>query len=682
MTTRKFERTKRGRLLHQITSFMPYVAVILGLLCTILMAAVLKTSEQGRTKDNFLIDADNRYKLVKDAFSGISHQVNALGRYLESTQNISETGFKQFARTSISSERVIAYMLLDLEKGQAENVELRSLIKYSTLAVGIELLDSSLNSILSSPKTKSKLLEAIKQKTMLALATSANEQNNDPILVYCCPVLENSVLFRPSVDLLTEADKEKNPPFMIMAFVNIANLVRSKIHETEPTGLTTVIFDNSSSEINPLFLYEARIGKNLGSKLPSKDFYYKNSFKLADNSWTIIVQPSSAYALLPSQKYKTVLLIGLLLCGFLFLLILYLKWEKSKAEKLAASASQDYESFFNINSDLFAIIDRNGRFLSLNKQWQYTLGYRRDEILGKEYLDLLHPEDLKATQKRLERLITEEKGADSGINRYRAKDGSWHYIEWHTQLSEDKNTFYTAGRDVSIQIAHEKEMLQSIKDKEILLKEVHHRVKNNMQIISSLLNLEAARFDDSSFAHAAKEAQGRIHTMAMVHEQLYRHENLEKMDLGSYVLDLANRISDEYSEGQCTLLVDAENISIDLDTAIPCGLALNELLTNAFKYSKNKSKTSDAKTNAKDGKVIVSVIAGLNSGTCAILVEDNGPGLPPDAIKNAENGLTLGLNLVQSLCQQLGGDLVILPGKGARLELRFPYPRYASDLQS
>ncbi|GAB1431943.1 hypothetical protein MASR2M29_05680 [Spirochaetota bacterium] len=627
--------------LKNLSQLTPFLILLLSLVCIFLVAILVSSTEKARMKDRFIMDAADRYKLVKDAFSGTSHHVNALGRFIETDMNISETGFALFVKPTLDSGRFFAYLLLDLSDTKGSDNKLASLIKYSVTADTADWATDCIDTVLDTAEAINTVEKAAEAKTIQSF--TLNKENIRPILVYCSPVIEKSVLYRPSVQADTaELPVAQKPPFIIMAFIDIENLVKKAILPSLPIGLTTIVYNSNVSAAKPLYLYETRIGHYLGNKLPTKDFFYTAGFNMAEISWLIRVQPSSAYAILYGKSYWFILGFGIPLSILLFLLVFYLKKEKAKAEKLAAIASQDYEAFFNVSMELFAIANMEGVFVKVNRQWTNILGYDREELLGQKYSNFIHPDDISDFETKVSESLRYG-GASENVNRYRAKDGTYHYLEWRSSQSEDKKSIFIAGRDISDKIARQTKLEQNLKEKEVLLQEVHHRVKNNMQVISSLLNLEASRFDNSVFADAAKEAQGRIHTMAMVHEQLYSRDNLDKLDLGIYINDLAKFISEEYFEEDRSILVEAESVFIDLNTAIPCGLVLNELLTNAFKYGKNKDKA------------LVSVTAGMASGLCAILVEDNGPGLPPDALEKSKRGDTLGLSLVNGLAQQLGG---------------------------
>ena len=205
----------------------------------------------------------------------------------------------------------------------------------------------------------------------------------------------------------------------------------------------------------------------------------------------------------------------------------------------------------------------------------------------------------------------------------------------------------------------EKALKQSLEEKEILLKEIHHRVKNNMQIISSLLNLQLNLEDEEKTKGLLKESQGRIKSMAMVHEKLYQSTDLSHINFGEYLDNLVKDLF--YSYGIPTdsikLVIDAEDIEINIDTAIPLGLIVNELVTNSLKYAfpDKKGKVEVGFQKVEDEYILK--------------ISDDGVGLPPDL--DVETTKTLGLKLVYSLSEQLDATLKVDTAHGTKFEISF-----------
>jgi two-component sensor histidine kinase len=274
--------------------------------------------------------------------------------------------------------------------------------------------------------------------------------------------------------------------------------------------------------------------------------------------------------------------------------------------------------------------------------------------------DFVHPDDREASRLAF-RGVGDGADLTGFVNRVRAADGSYRRVEWRARRSPDGGAIFAGARDVTERESMEDRLRGSLAEREALIKEVHHRVKNNMQVVSSLLDLGAMDEADPRFTAVAKEAQGRIRTMALVHEQLYKRDSISSIDLGDYLRELAARVVGEFASGVVDLDVDADRVPLDIDAAIPCGLAVNELVTNSLKYAGADGRRASLRIRARD-----------DGGWCSVTVEDDGPGFPEGAFERSMNGATLGLSLVSGLAAQLRGELRASSGPGARVELRFP----------
>ena len=212
---------------------------------------------------------------------------------------------------------------------------------------------------------------------------------------------------------------------------------------------------------------------------------------------------------------------------------------------------------------------------------------------------------------------------------------------------------------------------EALHEKEILLKEIHHRVKNNLQIISSLLNLQAGKVTDPHTIQALRESQARVRSMALIHEKLYQSDSLASIDFGGYVKSLATDLFRSYQRGLSgvQLKIEVVEVALELDQAVPCGLILNELMTNALKYAfpDGRNGTLRVELRARPGHVL------------SLRVADDGVGMPPEF--NLATSKSLGLQLVHSLVAQLDGRLDMENTNGTTtFEVTFGY-RY-NDLMN
>jgi len=205
----------------------------------------------------------------------------------------------------------------------------------------------------------------------------------------------------------------------------------------------------------------------------------------------------------------------------------------------------------------------------------------------------------------------------------------------------------------------------SLKEKEVLLKEIHHRVKNNLQIVSSLLKLQAGAIEDPAARAAFHDSEDRVRSMSMIHDRLYQSDDMARIDVAEYLKNLAAHLFRSYgvSQSRVRLCLELEPVEMGLDAAIPCGLLINELVSNALKH---------AFPGERSGEVHVT-LRRVDDGGIVIAVSDDGVGLPQDSARGTDS---LGLQLVHTLTEQLGGTLHQSAGPGTTFDVRFREPQY------
>jgi two-component sensor histidine kinase len=206
------------------------------------------------------------------------------------------------------------------------------------------------------------------------------------------------------------------------------------------------------------------------------------------------------------------------------------------------------------------------------------------------------------------------------------------------------------ARDVTERKRAMDQISESLREKEVLLKEIHHRVKNNLQIISSLLSLQSEYIKDDAMLKIFKESQHRVRSMALIHEKLYQSKNLAEINFAEYIRELTMQLVRSFGLTTYGIAVqqDLENISLGIDQAIPCGIVVNELVTNALRY---------AFPGRQSGLIEVS-LRSRPDNRIELSVKDNGVGMPPSI--DLETADTLGLTLVRMLVDQLQGTVSLV----------------------
>jgi PAS domain S-box-containing protein len=315
----------------------------------------------------------------------------------------------------------------------------------------------------------------------------------------------------------------------------------------------------------------------------------------------------------------------------------------------------------------------DGRLIYVNEAACRSLGYRREELLRLSASDI----DPELAGDRWN-AVWREVRARGGVmfeSVHRAKDGRVFPVEIQASHVAFGGREYNCSfaRDISGRKALEAQIQADIREKEVLLKEVHHRVKNNLQIISSLLNLQSASVTDERSRRLFRESQSRIRSMALVHEQLYRSGSLARIAFGPYVGRLAEELVNSFGGLGRNFRLDVKvpDVSLDVSTAVSCGLILNELLTNALKHAFPEMRPRRGeRAGARRRPDTVSIrLAPRKDGRWLLAVRDNGVGLPKGMdIRNTES---LGMRIVTALAGQLGGTLRVKSGGGASFSLLF-----------
>jgi two-component sensor histidine kinase len=217
-------------------------------------------------------------------------------------------------------------------------------------------------------------------------------------------------------------------------------------------------------------------------------------------------------------------------------------------------------------------------------------------------------------------------------------------------------------------VTERKQALEQIKtslhEKEVLLKEIHHRVKNNMQVITSLLSLQSKTIGDKQAFAVFQESQNRVKSMALIHETLYQSKDLSRINFAEYLKKLVAHVSRSYRlrPDAVKIHVNVDDVSLPIDTAVPCGLIINELASNSLKYA------FPAETKGE-----INITFGRANAQYVLCVSDTGVGLPADF--DPERGTSLGMKLVRMLTNQLCGELQCRNGVGTTFEITFPEDR-------
>jgi PAS domain S-box-containing protein len=298
-------------------------------------------------------------------------------------------------------------------------------------------------------------------------------------------------------------------------------------------------------------------------------------------------------------------------------------------------------------------------------------GFERiEDLIGKKVSELLVKEDPHNIEYMNKFINNGYKILDYESHEIDKEGKPVYFLNNAVGIVEDSNLVRVWGtqREITEMKKSEEKLKVSVFEKEILIKEIHHRVKNNLQIITSLLKLQAGYVKDKKALELFKESQNRVQSMSLVHQKLYQSKDLGRINFGEYTRTLVSHLSQSLGVNARSIQVkvEAANIFLTLDTAIPCGLIINELLTNSIKHA----------FIGKDKGVVWVRIQQQDDINC-IEVSDDGNGLPENFDIN--NSDSFGLKLVSTLIDQINGKLDVESGKGSSLKISFSAKETTTD---
>jgi PAS domain S-box-containing protein len=332
------------------------------------------------------------------------------------------------------------------------------------------------------------------------------------------------------------------------------------------------------------------------------------------------------------------------------------------------SSDHPLAKILDLADDAIISVDREQRIILFNQGAEKIFGYAVKEALGQP-LDMLLPKRLVEAHRHH---IQEFAGSPTIARRMgerneilgRRKDGTEFPAEASiSKVEVEGQTMLTVIlRDVTERTLADEKIRTSLREKEALLKEIHHRVKNNLQVVSSLLGLQSRVISDPTQRTMFEESQNRVYSMALLHESLYQSDNLSQIDFPEYIGQLADYLFKSYgvTPDRIQLRTDFDQVALHMDAAVPCGLIINELLSNSLKYAFPGSRCGEIRIGLHE----------VENSEIRLIIADDGVGLTGGVDWTTTR--SLGLRLVRSLAQQLGATIEITSEMGMEVQLTFP----------
>lgn len=300
---------------------------------------------------------------------------------------------------------------------------------------------------------------------------------------------------------------------------------------------------------------------------------------------------------------------------------------------------------------IILVLDPEGKILRFNSYMEKISGYSLDEVIGKDWSETFLPERERGALRELFLKAIGGIPTRGNVNAIVTKGGEERFIEWFDQTIHNAQGsiigLLSIGQDITERKLQEEKIQASLREKETMLKEIHHRVKNNLQVVQSLLNLQAGEMKDPGAIEALRASRDRIRSMALVHEKLYQSPDLSSIDMADYLRNLSTRLlhSLQVSPDKVNFKLEVEEIQIGIEKAIPLGLILNELISNALKH---------AFPGGRAGEIRVG-FARVDGGMIRLTVGDNGIGFPKEVDFSKTD--SLGFQVITALVEQLEGTM-------------------------
>jgi PAS domain S-box-containing protein len=361
--------------------------------------------------------------------------------------------------------------------------------------------------------------------------------------------------------------------------------------------------------------------------------------------------------------------------------------ERQIAEDALRASEQRFRLFVeNVHGYALFQMDRDGVIVTWNDGAERLLGWKEQEAIGQSAAMLFVPEDVekREPERELERARTAGRAEEERW--HQRKDGSRFFASGVLTPVRDGGAnllgFAKVMHDITSRKEQEEQLRLSLRQKSTLVREIHHRVKNNLQMIVSLLSLQSSYIDDARVVAAFEEAEGRLRTIAQIHERLYASDDLSEVEFGAYLSRLARELVEIHSTapGHVKLELDVTDMAMSIEQAVPLGLIANELIVNSLKHGLKK-----------DGGLLVVRLAYVpgsykaaegqtsDDGWAMVQVSDNGPGFPGGL--NVARTESVGLRLVNLLVRQVRGRLHWVEGPGASITVTFPLACESKDIQ-
>jgi len=443
-------------------------------------------------------------------------------------------------------------------------------------------------------------------------------------------------------------------------FLAIRPIINEVLIKSMENGL--LVFDDKDTliEVNPaaclIGIHEEQVGQNfyhIFRDFPNIITAYENQnsqseFYISD-PWNLWIQLQITVITENQSKLGTMLIIQNVT-------------KRKMVENQLSHSEERFKMLTDLSPDAILVVI-NEKIVFANKS-SYKLFGAKDsqEIIGRNVLDFIHPSYKEISKNRLYQVNVKKKSLDFLEEKIISLDNHTKDIEIGDVpiIYNNLPAVQMVIRDITERKKLEKTLKKSLEEKDLMMKEIHHRVKNNLMVIQSLLNLQSKYIKDPEVIKIFKESQNRAKSMALIHQRLYQSEDLKRIDFGEYAQALSVDLFNTYitKKDKIKLDINVESLKLDINTAIPLGLILNEILSNSLKYAFPKDKK---------GNIKVEFLS--KNSHYELIVSDNGIGLPADF--DLEKSDSLGFKLIYGLSDQINAEVKVNRDNGTEIEIVF-----------
>lgn len=389
--------------------------------------------------------------------------------------------------------------------------------------------------------------------------------------------------------------------------------------------------------------------------------------KLPENS-IVINEESNIYNFIFHYKYYLLTIIIICLSPILILLSINIK-NQQKIKNQILTSEKKYKSIFENTGTATIILDKDTNIILANSEFEKLSGYNKTEVENKKSIkEFIYKDDVNdLIFNHYLRLSNEEEAAKNFEYKFVDRYNNLIYIFMSIDLINGSDNSIVAILDITDKKKTINLLETTIYEKETLLKEIHHRVKNNFQMVESLISLQLSKNKDGKLTNIYENIKRRIRVMSLIHEKLYKSKDIKYINFAEYIKEISSNLYENYkiNPEKIILKTNLKNVFLNVESAIPCGLIVNELLTNVFTHAFSKS-------TKKIGEVNIQLLE--ENSNVELILSDNGVGLPDEI--DLQKIDTLGLQLVNILSkQQLKGSVDLVRDEGTKFIIKFKYKK-------